>query len=318
MRRALVCSLLALSPAVFAATEFTDSVPLKLAQTLLRSPFGGQTHLYEDLPDNFPQLNLPTEFTLLGSVDQGITQTVVFELPEGFTDAQSIMERTLEDAGWKALPAFTSGNRNTGFVSAQQPTLPSRYCHDDATGSMNVSEASQDGTTLLLLSRQLTGALMGRMNPSCAEQIEQGQFSQGGFTARGIGPDSVVSSYLPRLEMPEPSNQALSPMTSFMGGGGGGSMNDWETQNRIVIDWSLQQMFDHFAPQLEAQGWARENSGAGSFLATSTWTKSAEDGSQLRGILNILESETNNFELKFRLIRSLRATAANANGALNQ
>src|SRR5690606_3960527 len=65
----LLAMLCCAGPAI--AAEIHDSVPLSLVKAIMANPLGEDTHLYNGIPDAFPQISIPSGFDVLGGMSQG-------------------------------------------------------------------------------------------------------------------------------------------------------------------------------------------------------------------------------------------------------
>jgi hypothetical protein len=200
-------------------------------------------------------------------------------------------------SGWQELGINSPPGirQNTGFVSATAPQIPLQLCHVDH-GIVQVSMGTNAGTRLVNLTR-IPGALsqFPQRDPVQPCNVAQ-QFQQPGFGQRG-----GVIDLMPRLVMPEaPAGRGL---PFFAGGGGGGSQDDYESRTGMSTAMSIIELYAHFAAQLIEQGWAAEISMDGSFMATGSWQKTAENDVQLNGVLSVVELSDNNYDMRFRVLR---------------
>lgn len=305
--------LLALAAAPLpAATEFEDSVPVELAKLFLGNPGIGEATLYRDVMDDFPPFTVPAAFEVLGSLDQVYLQRVILRTDLDADAATAALTAAFTANGWQLidLANFGAGQRG-GFVSAAQPQLPVQICHDDY-GMLQVQVSTSADGKFVNLNRSRAGMMGGSGNVDASmSPCDPARFGMMG--PMGPGARGGVIAHMPTLVVPE-AGDALRSMPSIRGGGGG-SPNDWESSTPLASELSLQQLYEHFAPQLIAQGWALDSVGTGSFLATGSFTKTVEGDMELIGILNVLELAENSFDLKFRLVS--KTTAAGGPGPLN-
>src|SRR5690606_37397062 len=107
-----------------------------------------------------------------------------------------------------------------------------------------------------------------------------------------------------RMIMPA-SNQPITPgprIVDSVGFGSSGDADAWETYGALVLDWSIREIFEHFADQVDEQGWAIDIEAIGAVVASASWTKTIED-MNLVGTLTILPQAENTWDLRFRLVR---------------
>jgi hypothetical protein len=288
------------SPALVADTEFGDSVPREVVMQFVGgNPLAGiQGRLYSDILEAFPPFAMPDGFAVLASADQDRLQRVILRTELDGTEARDAITAALMDAGWSVIP--DQGMRNqTGFVTAsQQQPLYVQFCHDDL-GNINVSVAPGEAVRYVNLNRYASGVLGNQA--SCQQQRDP-SFQQ--FGPRGFGPQ--LMQYAPRLVMPQPDTSANGPQRIVdavsVGGGNSGNMNDWESRGTLRIDWSLDEIAQHFVEQIEDQGWMPDSEVTGAVVASGSWTKTVDD-MELTGILTIVEQAENTWDLKFRVMR---------------
>ena len=306
MHRLLVCSFIAMSPFTFAATEFVDSIPIEMARSLFRGPTGLAPQFFQDVPDDFPLTAFPRGLEVLGSSDQGYSQSVVLVGEEGNRNGQRQLLQQLEEGGWKTIPIMRINEAGVGFVTSESPeqrSTPMQFCHDEIDGNMSLNEVAIDGAkSALVVSRLRQEQFFNQSVRSCDEQIAQSALMTG-VGIRGLGGrPNGVEAYMPRLEVPTTDTDTRT-MAPFVAAGRGGSSTDWETHFSLTLDWALSNLLDHFTPQLEAQEWTQAGSAVAGLMGTSTWTRTVDNDVQMIGVLSILEIGTDRFELKFRLLR---------------
>src|SRR5690554_1391254 len=66
-----------MTPAI--AAELQGSVPAPLVKALITGPMGDESRIYSGIPDQFPQINIPNGFTVLGGVVQGARLRLVLQ-----------------------------------------------------------------------------------------------------------------------------------------------------------------------------------------------------------------------------------------------
>ncbi len=280
----------------FAASAFEDGVP----QVLVEQFTSGQ--IYSGLPVDFPQVDLPDSITVRGSLDNDFSQMVVFSSAVPVEEASMDLAESFENSGWTRLISQNFTPQQNGFIYPDQPPQPlgadDQFCHDRyGTMTLTSSQGSENFINLRLMNQAM-------MQPgfSCQQQNQQRQMQ---IDRAGNGPGFGMPNqqYLPRLEMPEGDGQNARPRSPFFGLRGiSGSSNDFETQASISGDWSVEELNQHFADQLQAQGWQLDSDWAGEVSAGGNWTINPEANTNLIGILTVLERTQGIFELKFRLV----------------
>ena len=294
-----------------ADTEFVDSVPLEVVKQFVGNPFRGEGTLYSDILDAFPPFTVPADFKVLASADQGYLQRVILSSTLDEEAASAALTAAFVAEGWMQVPNYGMPTQQTGFVSAEQPALQfQQLCHDDH-GTVTVTVNAGTGTRYININRNIGPPGMALMQPGCAEMV--GQATQNS-TAMGFRGGNIVAPYAPKLLMPQ-SNTTPTPSMGFFGGGGGGSQNDWESRGTLALDWSINEIYAHFAEQIAEQGWATDSEATGAMVATGNWTKYIDD-MDLVGTLSILKLADNVWELHFRLVRQGGAQRGAANGGV--
>ncbi|MGV3590926.1 MAG: hypothetical protein ACO1PZ_04500 [Gammaproteobacteria bacterium] len=271
----------------FAATEFDGDVPAEVVQQVVGAMFGGQLRLYSDLPEGFPAFEMPRDMTLLASVDQGYSQRVILKTRFDQQAATALAYGALLDAGWELVSMPGMQPPQTGFINPYQPVPPTQLCHDDH-GMIQVSAQMGSGATYVNLVRNIPPP--GMPAPDCNPQPP------------AVDPQMpeayrFLQEQMPRLELPNGGG-----MTSSGGYGGGSGPNDWETRAQLNGPWDIARAFAYFTEQIAAQGWTEDVSVVGANMATGSWTKSVEDA-ELVGTLIVTMTDTNAYDLRFRLVR---------------
>jgi hypothetical protein len=294
----LAALLLAPAASALADTEFGQMVPREVVQQFVGSALGGEGKLYSDILDAFPQFALPAGFEVLASADHGLFQRVILKTRLDEVAATAALVNAFIAEGWMEIPVLGGGASQTGFISGAPVARPSQLCND-AHGTLSISVGIGDVPRYVSLTRSVrTAAMGGGRPPSCAEQA--------GGMRRMMGPR--LSEYVPRLVMPVSTTAPNPAMGNLMGGGGGGSSDEWESRGALAIDWNIQQIFTHFSDQVVGQGWMPDGAVTGVEVASGSWTRTV-DGLDLIGLLTIVATAPNSWDLRFRLVNKGEAGA---------
>lgn len=265
-----------------------DSIPRQLAEDLA----GGQ--IYVDLPEGFPDLDLPENVMTDGSLDRGFSMTVMLKSESPADSMQAGIQTALLQSGWIALPTPPMQPRG-GFVGNTTPfpgrSSTTQFCHD-RYGVMSISPRNRQGVYNRLGLDWNYSTTMSDM--SCAQQNELRQSS-----AVNFNPMAGMNEHMPVLELPEEDQGAR--FRSPFGGGISGSGDAYTTRSPLRLDWSMAQINRWFARQLEDQGWQHDASWEGDSTAGSTWNKLTDDDTELAGLLDIIHVEDDHYHLRFRL-----------------
>ena len=301
LNKLLPLALSVFSPALVADTEFEDSVPLDVVMQFIgRSPLAGESKLYSDILDAFPPFTVPDEFTVLASADQGFSRRVILATTLDGADAGAAIRDAFVAEGWVELAE--QGAPQVGFVATSAPQFATSLCHD-AHGVLIVLVNPGADARYVSINQNLGARMIGRAEPTCA-QLQGGVLNDPAFGIRnGLGP--ALSRYVPSMVMPL-SSQPGAPQARIMSMSG--SSNEWETDGALTIDWSVDEVFEHFATQIGEQGWQLDTSALGTQAAMGIWTRSV-DGLDLAGTLSIVNTGTDNWEMRFRLLRREAADA---------
>lgn len=278
-----------LASTAFAATEFAGDVPAEVVQQVVGSMFGGQLRLYSDLPEDFPPFEMPRDMTLLASVDQGYSQRVILKTRFDQQAATALAYGALLDAGWELVSVPGMQPPQTGFINPYQPVPPTQLCHDDH-GMIQVSAQVGSGATYVNLTRFIAQPGVQTPVPDCKPQ------------PAAVDPQMpevyrFLQEQMPRLELPNGGG-----ITSSGGYGGSSGPNDWEARAQMNGPWDIARAFAYFTEQIAAQDWVEDVSVVGANMATGSWTKTVEDA-ELVGTLIVMMTDTNAYDLRFRLVR---------------
>lgn len=295
LRNAGLISALGLSATLNAAVEFSDGlVPAELARVFI----GGT--IYRSLPDNFPVPALPPglDLQVVGSLEQGSNQQVVLHSGRASEAVFADLREAYQAEGWVDL-------------SLQASRLA--LCHDQL-GSLQVlvSTTGPDASHIRAIRSILPsglGPLPGSL--TCAQQramIEE--------AANEAAPSTWFFQLMPVLELPadaEPASQ-FSPglIGRFVSVSSSGSGFEMDNDGGFSLaDTTMAELQEHFALQLEEQGWTGDSSGLGDTSASSVWYRTvqppvatggtAAPDLPLTGIMTLLSTGDDNYRMLFKL-----------------
>ncbi len=276
-----------------ADTEFQDVIPVDVAEVLFDTNLRGQLEIYSDIANDFPSFDLPSGFSVVGSVYQMNMLRVVLRTNLDRDSATQLLMAAFEQENWQEFPTYMPPSQDTGFVSpaAVVITTNSSLCHD-GQGRLSIHYAERDSGNYVSLGRYNS---FGNQQGSCASQLAQQEqsISQMNFS---VG----LRQYMPRMEVPD--SDAVRQRGPYIGGGSSSSNNSVETEINLSSDLAISELFTHFTDQIIAQGWEIDSEIVGSLSANGNWTKSPEPDINLVGALSVLKTSDSNYELKFRLI----------------
>ena len=278
---------------LFAATEFEDTIPIELAKALLSNSISGETRIYTDILDEFPEFQLPTGFEVMGSIDQRSSQRVVLTTELAEDEAALQIFAAFEDVDFVQLDLFSLNRRQNGFMSSQPRRIPRRMCHDDI-GNLSILFTEVNNIRLVTLSASV---YRNTNQLTCAQQAQQYQMSM----QRMGGMNSGIREYIPRMEAPD--DGSLPPFAAFIGGSGfSSSNNEVETEANLNIEWSIDEVYSHFEDQINAQDWEIDSQNIGTTTAIGTWTLNPEPDLSLVGVLTVFKTAESSYKLIFKLL----------------
>lgn len=284
-----------------ADTEFEDSVPLELVKALIGNTPFGESRIFSDLSSDFPSIDIPDDLILMGSIERGYGVAAVFSTDLSASQTDSALDVAFIQSGYVQFETPGMEGPQTGFVSSMvnAPRIAKRYCHD-AFGFLTTQYSEKEQNGIVTLSSNYPND-----NRSCAAQLGEQQQAMGRRGGSQIG----LQQYFPRMELPEEVAQRRAPFFGL--GGWSGSSSSMETKAGLNIDWDIEEVFEHFMAQIDAQQWAIDSQNIGTSSAIGVWTRSPVSGTDLIGTLTILKTGEETFELKFQL------TSTGANNSSN-
>lgn len=274
-----------------ADTEFEGSVPLDLVKALLGTTPYGEPVIYSDLSSAFPDIDVPDELEIMGSIERGYGISAVYSTAISDSEIQSTLNEAYVQAGYIEFELPGMSQARGGFVAANRitPQTYNRFCHD-SQGFLSHSYVEKDRNSIVVIT-----ASPANDNRSCADQLAEQQLAMGRMPGRQRG----LHQYLPIMELPETRPRRFSPFSGI--GGYSSSGSSIETEANLNIDWDIDEVFNHISEQLIEQQWVVDSQNIGTSSATGSWTRSPEPGTDLIGTLTVLHLGEESFELKFQL-----------------
>lgn len=275
------------------AESFDEDVLLALVKQVT----GGT--LSTGLPSGFPEFDLPEELSLLGSLDVNYNQTVAYTVEgNGEVAGQDLASNILRD-GWIQLLSYNIEQPTNGFINPNAEPLrignDQQYCHDDF-GTLLIN-SPEDDLVLVSMFRQ------SLMQPgfSCQQQNIQRQ-QQNTRQNQGFPYGLQNTMFAPRLEVPVEDDEdvfvpPIRPMMGFSG-----SDDDFRTQTSVSTGLSMREIKNHFATQLESQGWNIDSEWDGELSSGGNWHFSTGQGQEFMGTLTIFARGDDRYDLQFRMM----------------
>jgi hypothetical protein len=292
MKPALFFALMICSYSVLADTEFEEFIPIEVAKMLFEIGPGAEVKIYSDIMDDFPEFNLPDGFSVMGSINELNMLRVVLETKLSGKDATDVIVETFMGNTWEILPSRFNNRIQSGFIMSDpinDTTI--QLCHDQF-GRLMLNYSERDVGNFIILSNYS----LGDNYVTCQQYSTQLSFSLNRRSSQ-----LAFSKYMPRMVIPAGS---ITPphLAAGLGSGYSGSNRGIETNFSLEIEMTVAELFDHFAEQIVSQGWELDSENKGSVSANGTWTQNPEPNMNLIGILTVLNTGDDNYQLKFKLI----------------
>lgn len=248
--------------------------------------FPGNFDISDVVPDSFRDINIPESLEAFAKIDYGEHfSQLVFVSSEPAEKVTKDLVSRLTGEGWKAPLHSGGGMRMTGFVSAAILKVPQRaYCHPDVGSLEYLFKDGENGAVgwmriRLKQTAKPYSSLCGGSQPPGAMHMQRSSFIQERF---------------PILVVPEDVAQ----QPGLIGGGGGGGAS-YESNATIKTKLSNGALIDHFADQLEFQGWSESADWSVNGAAGSVWEQEVDDKRKLIGMLTVASEADGKYWLRF-------------------
>ena len=283
----LVVLILAASPSLCLGKDLLACLDSDVKEGLLFQGFGQQAAVTDSLPEKLRDIPVPTQFEFIGSSTTSFQTAGAYKATMTPENALHLTQEAFEDAGWETLSR--AGMGAGGFVSGAQPQY-NMVCRKNEM--ITIMARPGEGTTFI----NLSASNRGRGEDFSCDAMRA---AQGSSIAVGM---LDASKYLPRLSLPDGARNAA---TFGFGSFGSRSGGDRSASTSIAIDTELttQDLIQHFAAQLEEQGWTYDSGWAGRQTAGSSWTAKPEQDVDLIGLLDVVALQTAGYQATFRATR---------------
>lgn len=279
-------------PSVMAAAEFEESIPIEVAAALFDMADMGRFAAYSDIMDEFPPFLLPTGFSVMGSAVNGPYLKVALKTQLSAEEATEAIVSSFANNGWGTIPSPFGVRRQTGFVAADVVTpIRTQMCHDELR-LLTITYSERDTSNLVVLNKAY--GLSGRPR-TCAQVIAEIESLSSMRTNRG-----GINQYLPKLEVPDSLGANVQP--GFIGGTSSSSSRGMEVDAYLELDWTIDEVYAHFAEQITDQEWELDTESVGNISATGTWVLNPEPDVNLVGTFTVMDSGDSNYQMKFRMV----------------
>jgi len=241
------------------------------------------THWYDPRNSGKPQvllgqvpslpvtLPLPEGSRVIGTLIHGPEHAdIVLDVPLPAEQVIEFYKERLGADGW-AEPDMFRGHRPGGFTHAGIPGRVDSItlCKGTDTPGFNIQAFSGQGS----MTDVRVDIVGGEFSP-CSQQHgpKSRRMEHHGFY-----------ELIPQLAPPEGARQ--------MGGGGGSSgQNSADSRAALETDMEFAALIPHYAKQLEAAGWTKQDEGQSGPIAWNAWTFKDEDNEPWRGFFFILKA----------------------------
>ena len=219
------------------------------------------------LPVNFP---LPDGSRVLGTLIHGPESAeIILDMPLSAEQVIAFYKERLGADGWVDPDTFR-GHRQSGFTHAGIPAQMNNItlCKGTDTPGFNIQAFAGRGP-LTDVRIDIAG---GEFSP-CGQQRgpKSRHMERHGFY-----------DLIPVLAPPEGAKQT--------GGGGSGGQDNASSRAMLETDVELAALIPHYAKQLEAAGWIKQDEGQSGPFAWNAWKFQDEDNEPWRGTFFILKS----------------------------
>ena len=272
------------------SAEFEAEVPIDLAKALIELPAIGNVRFFEEPPDSFPEMTIPAEFVLVGSMTMDLSgySRTILKSQLSLNDGMPALIESLQNDGYSLVPKMPLDNR--GFTVAESLPTTVGVCSDEK-GSISI-RAMERGLDYFY---SVHGSRIPEdsRGDNCSERIAR----QNESVARRVATlNSGVRGLIP--EMVLPSEQNTNYRGLYPSSRGRGSDDYYETSSQVRSSFSANDIYSHFAEQLVSQGWTIDEGGD---VSESTWQLDIEVEQEVFGELFIEQVDEDMFNLRFRI-----------------
>lgn len=263
--------------------------------------YGGTLILGDIVPEAFDRINLPSDLKPFARTEYG-EGYVRLAIVNG-TPAEELSQELvglLSADGWQRPISIGHSMASKGFVPPSVVKRPANnnYCHPKIGTLSYLFEEGESGSVgwIRLVSRQRGSGV----HSACTNS----ESSPGTIIQPMSGTSALVSdlsgtgvkNYLPILVLPDDVTGGL------QGGSGFHGSSEVTTTTTIKTKLGLSELVDHFADQLDFQGWSTDASWSGRRSGGSVWELEVEDDKMLIGILTLVIKPDGKYWAQFRLM----------------
>lgn len=271
-KRTLLVAIAICQMTAMAATPI-DCVDPDVVNTLLGIPGQGPTEITRELPSDFPPINVPGDFQLIGGRAGPHFGIASFKTVNSTNRARTDLIALAVDSGWQALRANRESPRG-GFQATEPSSVreAASLCHD------------RHGQLTALFSDAPSGAYVVLMaspgNPQYPCAIQQGR---------------AVPQIPPMPVLNLPPNAVSTQQGARL------NSNGYSATTSIDVETSLSsaELLAFFEQQLSDLGWRQEGSWIGRTLSGAGFVSDEEQS----GLFTVVKMAESSYRLGFELIR---------------
>ena len=265
--------------------------PDVLRGLIFRNTAAQATVISERVPDEISGIDVPTQFSWIGSAERNLgaalgnapltSVTAAYRTSMTADAARAAAIDALARGGWE-IQTEQMGIGNGVFTSASQP-VSQTACRDNQP--VSVTASTLNGRTYVLY-----GIARGGNSTACDARMRPSVMS-------GTG----LEEYMPTLELPaDPVTGAPARMQGSGGGGGGSGRN---LRVEFTLDDSVGNVANHFARQMADQGWTADTRWTGTTTAGSSWSKQTAADATVLGTLQVTAVDDAQFTVVLHVVQ---------------
>lgn len=243
-----------------------------IADAFLGNSYHGRPEYSTVIPDGFVRLNVPQEFSLVGSQMRGSMTTVVYKAGMNADRAMKSAVGALAESGWSENDdRRRPGRRGFQTRSASAATV---VCHDDDTGALSVIANDRSGQTFV-------SYVQHAESQSCGDQP----------VARPRHDPSEIMSQLPVLKLPD----SVKAANTGMGGDGE------EVHSHVDISEASgrTELQSYLEDQIRNQRWEYQTRWSSHYSSGSVWTLHTAEDDVFIGTLHVYDSDADPIRVRF-------------------
>lgn len=274
-----VLIILALPIAALADNPFAI-VDSDFADAFLGKWFESRPTYSTSIPDNLMDIELPEDFSLIGS-QVGEREFIVVYKSTAKTDEVFLkVVDAMEEDGWTNLSDFSLVSQRV-YRTHAMPTIAA-FCRNEPAGLLAIAIEERPQKTFLSFSGYRNPQVPGPLGIGCS------------LVAPTIYPFSdVLRDYLPILILPDDAQKHGDSRTE----------SGDEVRARIILSTTLsrEDLANHFAEQIQKQDWVLDSNWIGKHTAGSLWSIESADAGTLIGELAVSGSTGDDFRVRFAI-----------------